>query len=188
MFIRTERLFLRPGWPEDWEELLARIDDERVVRNLARAPWPYTAEDAREFAARAQDRRHPHFFVTRPGRKGSQLVGVCGIHGSDAGTEFGYWIARTYWNRGYATEAGSAVLRIARVLGHQCVRARHFVDNPASGRVLRKLGFIPTGERGLIRSPGRTEPAESLSYVRALGAPSDCDGSGDDPFPAMRAA
>ena len=47
MFIRSERLFLRPGWPEDWQELLSRIADESVVRNLAKAPWPYTADDAR---------------------------------------------------------------------------------------------------------------------------------------------
>ena len=50
MFMRSERLFLRPGWPEDWEELLSRIQDEAVVMNLAKAPWPYTAEDARWFA------------------------------------------------------------------------------------------------------------------------------------------
>ena len=40
MFIRSERLFLRPGWPEEWAELLALIDDQGVVRNLASAPWP----------------------------------------------------------------------------------------------------------------------------------------------------
>ena len=51
MFIRSERLFLRPGWPEDWQELLGQIDDESVARNLAQVPWPYTAEDARQFAS-----------------------------------------------------------------------------------------------------------------------------------------
>lgn len=55
MFIRSERLFLRPGWPEDWAELLALIDDESVVRNLARAPWPYSPADARAFASQAAD-------------------------------------------------------------------------------------------------------------------------------------
>ena len=43
MFHRTERLLLRPAWPEDWEMILWGIGDERVVRNLARAPWPYLA-------------------------------------------------------------------------------------------------------------------------------------------------
>ena len=40
MFIRSKRLFLRPGWPEDWTELYTAINDEGVVRNLASAPWP----------------------------------------------------------------------------------------------------------------------------------------------------
>ena len=35
MFIRSERLFLRPGWPEDWAEVLTAINDEGVVCNLA---------------------------------------------------------------------------------------------------------------------------------------------------------
>ncbi len=54
MFIRSERLFLRLGWPEDWQELFGLIRDQGIVRNLARAPWPYTPEHAREFAARVQ--------------------------------------------------------------------------------------------------------------------------------------
>ena len=47
MFIRSERLFLRPGWPEDWNELFGEISSvgdsgDAIVRNLASAPWPYT--------------------------------------------------------------------------------------------------------------------------------------------------
>lgn len=176
MFIRSDRLFLRPGWPEDWPELLARIDDEGVVRNLARAPWPYTADDARDFSARPQDGRFPHFFVTLPGTHGARLIGACGIHPGEHAVELGYWIAREFWGQGFATEAGRAVLRVARVLGHARVHAQHFTDNPASGRVLRKLGFKPTGTRGALRSPGRAAPAETVGYVAELGDTSDCDG------------
>lgn len=49
MFHRTQRLFLRPVFPEDWEAIFVGIADEGVVRNLARAPWPYRADDARHF-------------------------------------------------------------------------------------------------------------------------------------------
>ena len=48
MFHRSERLLLRPPWPEDWQAVHAGIADEGVVRNLARAPWPYAEEDARD--------------------------------------------------------------------------------------------------------------------------------------------
>ena len=145
MFHRTERLLLRPAWPEDWETILWGIGDERVVRNLARAPWPYLPEHAREFARRGQDPRLPAFLLTLPADQGSRLVGCAGLGESDTGVELGYWIARPYWGRGFATEGARGVLEMARLLGHARIEAGHYLDNPASGRVLRKLGFQPTG-------------------------------------------
>ncbi len=184
MFIRSERLFLRPGWPEEWEDLLALIDDERVVRNLSCAPWPYTAEDAKAFAGRDQDRLMPNFFVTLPGAQGARLIGSVGLSRDGDDVQLGYWIGRPYWGRGYATEAARALLALARTLGHKRLFASHFVDNPASGRVLQKLGFCPTG---VVRSRfslgrGGESPARQLSLT--LGEPSDCD----DDIAAMRAA
>lgn len=146
MFHRTERLLLRPAWPEDWEMILWGIGDERVVRNLAKAPWPYLPEHAREFAARGQDPRFPAFLLTLPEAQGSRLVGCVGLGPKpDGRPELGYWVARPYWNRGYATEGARGVIEVARLLGHQQIVAGHYLDNPASGRVLRKLGFQPTG-------------------------------------------
>lgn len=147
MFHRTERLLLRPCWPEDWEALLAGIADERVVRNLAKAPWPYLPDHAREFADREQSCRFPHFLLTLPGKSGSRLVGCVGLGETPEGrAELGYWIAREFWGQGYATEGARGVLEVAKFLGHNRVEAGHYLDNPASGRVLRKLGFCPTGE------------------------------------------
>ncbi|OYW44185.1 MAG: hypothetical protein B7Z08_10710 [Sphingomonadales bacterium 32-68-7] len=146
MFIRTERLFLRPVFEEDWREILAGIGEEAVVRMLARAPWPYAASDAREFCARPHDPRLPTFAVTLPGMAGAPLIGVCGFHEEDEGIEFGYWIAPGRWGRGYATEAGRAALEVVRATRVRRVLAGHYLDNPASGKVLRKLGFAETGE------------------------------------------
>ena len=134
MFIRSERLFLRPGWPEDWQDIERQIGAHAIVRNLARAPWPYRAEDAQAFAALPQHPRTPHFVVTLPGASGAQLVGGIGLQDGDDGVELGYWIARAHWNKGYATEASRALLRLAGTLGHKRVTAHHFVDNPASAR------------------------------------------------------
>lgn len=145
MFHRTERLLLRPVWPEDWETILWGIADKRVVRNLARAPWPYVDRHAREFAAQGQDPRSPSFLLTLPDEQGARLIGCAGLGKTASGVELGYWIAPPHWGRGYATEAGRGVLEVARLLGHRRIEAGHFVDNPASGKVLRKLGFRPTG-------------------------------------------
>jgi RimJ/RimL family protein N-acetyltransferase len=175
MFIRSERLFLRPGWPEEWAELLAAINDERVVRNLARAPWPYTADDARAFAERQQERMLPHFMITLPTADGAKLIGGCGLGRQGDDIELGYWIAQAHWGQGYATEATRAVLSQARALGHRRIVASHFSDNPASGRVLRKAGFKATGERRVQYSAGRHGIALAEVYAIALEAPSDCD-------------
>ena len=181
MFHRSERLFLRPAWPEDWEAVLGGIADERVVRNLARAPWPYTAENAREFVSRPQDPRFPGFLIELPSRLGRQSIGYIGLADREGKVELGYWIARPWWGRGYATEAARGVLEIARLLGHRRVSAGHFADNPASGRVLRKLGFRPTGAVAERHSCARGEAAPAVEYVL------DLDADANDP-PQMRAA
>jgi len=185
MFIRSERLFLRPGWPEDWSELHGQVADEAIVRNLAKAPWPYTAEAAREFASLPQQPRYPHFMITLPTGEGSRLIGAIGLTPAGDSAEVGYWIAHRQWNRGYATEAIRAVLRLAGTLGHHRFSACHFADNPASGRVLRKVGFIPTGQVGPRYSLARGHEVEAQVLALEIGAPSDCDGSNPD---AMRAA
>jgi RimJ/RimL family protein N-acetyltransferase len=56
--------------------------------------------------------------------------------------DLGYWIGAPYWNKGFATEAAYAVMKFA--FGQlECVRirGRHFANNPASGRILQKLGM-----------------------------------------------
>ena len=185
MFIRSERLFLRPGWAEDWRELLAAVADEAVVKNLAKAPWPYTEDDARWFAGQPQDPRCPHFFITLPTAQGpAELIGCVGLAVIDNEVELGYWIARDYWGRGYATEAARAVLSPAKTLGHRQLVAGHFVDNPASGAVLRKIGFKPTGQIRNRYSLARGCETQSVEHRLTLGERCDCD----DEVGAMRAA
>ena len=180
MFIRSERLFLRPGWPEDWEELLSLIGDEKVVRHLANVPWPYTARDARAFIALPHDRLLPRFFITQPGASGARLVGGVGLHSgletADGAPELGYWIARDLWGRGYASEAGRAVLSLARTLGYERIVATHFIDNPASGRVLEKIGFRYTGRLVERFSKSRGAKFPAREYERRLG---HCDRDDD---------
>jgi RimJ/RimL family protein N-acetyltransferase len=174
VFHRSERLLLRPAWPEDWQGVFAGIADQAIVRNLASAPWPYADEDARQFVSRPFDPVYPGFLVTRA--EDATVVGCIGVSGPDAGEgamELGYWIARPHWGRGYATEAGGAMLQILRALGHGRIVASHFLDNPASGRVLRKLGFEPTGRMLARHSCGRGEKALVAEYALDLQEQAD---------------
>ena len=146
MFARTPRLLLRPGFPEDAPVLAAEIADEAIVRNLATAPWPYRMRDAEAFLARPRDPVLPLLLVFERTAGAPRLVGSCGLGRRPSGAvEMGYWIARPYWGRGFATEACSALIEIARTLGLASVEGSYFVDNPASGRVLQKLGFEALG-------------------------------------------
>jgi RimJ/RimL family protein N-acetyltransferase len=146
MFARTPRLVLRPGFPEDAPALAMAISDRAVVRNLAVVPWPYTLRDAEAFLACPRDPILPSLLIFERTNGAPNLVGSCGLGRRPSGAvEMGYWIARPYWGRGYATEACVALIDIARTLGLASLEGSHFLDNPASARVLEKLGFEPTG-------------------------------------------
>ena len=157
MFARTERLLLRHGWREDAPALFRAIDDEGVIRNLATAPWPYSQADAEAFLAAERKPWEASLLIFRRTEAEPELIGTIGLGKRPGGeTELGYWIARRWWNRGYATEAGHALIDAARHgLRLPRLGAGHFLDNPASGRVLEKLGFRPTGIVAPRHSIGR---------------------------------
>jgi RimJ/RimL family protein N-acetyltransferase len=174
MFARTQRLLLRPGFPEDAPALASAIADQAIVRNLATAPWPYALRDAEAFLAAPRDPVLPSFLITERTAGAPRLVGSCGLGRRPSGAvELGYWIARPHWGRGIATEACRALIDIARALRLPALEGSQFLDNPASGRVLEKLGFEPTGIVAPRLSCGRGEEAPASLYRLRLdcGAP-----------------
>ena len=163
MFARTDRLLLRPGWAEDAPALARAIADEAIVRNLATAPWPYGLAEAEAFLAAPRDPVLPTFLLLARTGGAPQLVGSCALIRKPSGSVvLGYWIAREHWGLGYATEAGRQLIEIARTIGLKRLDASYFVDNPASGRVLEKLGFAPTGLRVPERSCARGRDVEAV--------------------------
>lgn len=146
MFARTPRLLLRPGFPEDAPALAMAMSDKAIARNLAVVPWPYTLRDAEAFLASPRDPVLPSFLIFERTESAPRLIGSCGMGRRPSGAvEMGYWIARSHWGRGFATEACRALVDIARTLGLSSLEGSHFIDNPASARVLDKLGFESLG-------------------------------------------
>lgn len=143
MFARTKRLTLRPGWPEEAETLAETIAHEAVAMKLARLPWPYTVGDAEAFLAVPRGPTDARFFIMAHEARQPQMIGGIGLNLTGRGTaELGYWLTPRAWGRGYATEAGRAVVDMARhALPLRRIEASHHLDNPASRRVLEKLGF-----------------------------------------------
>lgn len=191
MFARTPRLLLRPGWMEDAPALAEAIGDEAILRNLTQAPAPYGIADAAAFLAQPHDPILPRLLVFTRTKGAPRLVGGCDVHRRDDGTaELGYWIARPYWGLGFATEAARAVMSMARAAGVRGIHAAHFADNPASGNVLRKLGFQFTGRTETRFSLGRKAAADCLVFEEGAVGRMDADCAMDlyeDAVPALAA-
>ena len=179
MFHRTERLLLRPFWPEDASAVLAGINNPLILKNLSSPPCPYGLADAQDFCVLPFDENLPNFAMIRRTRGTPELIGSIGLGllGEDAPYEgaiqIGYWLDQRHWGLGYASEAARAVLQIAAAIGHRQIIGRHFVDNPASGRVLAKIGFRPTGRTVPLHSKARTAPAAAAELVCHLDALSE---------------
>lgn len=82
--------------------------------------------------------------------------------------ELGYWIGLPYWGRGYATEAARAVVAYGFAkLPIQRVCARYYRRNPASGRVMQKLGMVYEGcQRRHLRKGERFEDVVHYGILR----------------------
>ena len=126
--------------------------DRLIADTTLRIPHPYPDGMAQEWISTHQpdfDQSKGVTFAIMRKADGS-LVGAIGLMDMLAGhqAELGYWIGRPYWNQGFCTEASEAVLRYAfSELGLIRVHCCHFSRNPASGRVLRKLGMRHEGSR-----------------------------------------
>lgn len=168
MFIRTERLFLRPGWPEDIDDLIEALGDQAVRRTVEVSSLPRTREGLREYLGRPRDPLLPHFFMYLRDAPGAALVGGIGLGREGAEVEVGYWIAGRHRGKGYALEALRAVLEQARTLGHRRIVARHFADGSATMRVLEAAGFRDAGPEGSRYSEGRGSAAPARYHVVEL--------------------
>ena len=153
--IETERLILRPTRPEDFEGWAALMGDEENSRHIG-GPQP-RAVAWRGFLSMAGAWAIQGYGMFSVIEKASgRWIGRLGPWCPEGwpGTEVGWGLLRDTWGRGYATEAGRAVVALARdSLRLKRLRASWLVGNPASGRVLRKLGFIETGR--IVPQPSR---------------------------------
>ena len=165
--IETKRLVLRPLVQSDAPRFARFINDPVIAANTARIPHPYPPIAAEGWLLiRAVRKPLERDFVFAAHVPGEGLIGLLGAHGmglpseKNGAVEIGYWFGRPYWGQGYASEAVRAFVAEAQSLGP--LEAGHFVDNPASGRVLQRAGFSYTGETQEMFSLGRGKRVHSL--------------------------
>ena len=148
--IRTERLTLRPLRDADAGPITLYCSQFRVASMLARVPHPYPPGAAEAFIARVRSGRagETTWAIDGSVSGAADFLGVVGLRGPEDGERnFGYWIAPPAWGLGYATEAAAGALGAAFAeTGLKALEAGVYADNPASRRVLDKLGFIAVAE------------------------------------------
>jgi RimJ/RimL family protein N-acetyltransferase len=81
--------------------------------------------------------------------------------------ELGYFIARDHWDRGVATEAARAIIKVGiESFDFLKLTSGYHTDNPASGRVLAKLGFTIVGaSRRPCLAEGRDKSSVDVEWV-----------------------
>jgi RimJ/RimL family protein N-acetyltransferase len=166
--LKTARLILRPPETRDAATFAALLFDYDVSKNLSSAPYPYWIGDALELisksaAGRAAGENYT-FAIAR--KDDSYAMGTIGVGRKNDKYSLGYWLGRAYWGKGYATEAGRAIVPFGfDAFLPERIFADHYTYNPASGRVLMKLGFLPTGEIREHHSKARGCSAPCVIHV-----------------------
>ena len=167
--MQTDRIILRPWLDSDAEALYKYASEPEVGE---RAGWPphQSVEESLEiirtvfqndttWAIELKETGEaigamgymPVCELNLPARKGEPLVG--------------YWVGKPYWNQGICTEALRLMLDyIRKETNYSSLICSHFIDNPASGRVMEKCGFVPTGETSVDESlhEGKEHPMRVL--------------------------
>jgi ribosomal-protein-alanine N-acetyltransferase len=146
----TTRLWLRPYALADVPDLVRLAGAREIAATTLRIPHPYREQDAVDFVAACQPDadagQSVRFAITL--RDTGVLCGGAGLRLEldHHRAELGYWLGVPYWGHGYATEAAQAVLRYGfDTLGLHRIYAQHVLENPASGRVLNKIGMRREG-------------------------------------------
>lgn len=146
---RTDFLVtLREACDSDAPIIAEQANDYDVAKMVATMPHPYSLADAYVFLEKIKDKFEAGEGHTMAIAVDGDLAGCAGwFYNEEHVLEIGYWVGRKFWGRGIA---GKAVVLILDVIRNECpdeteVLAQYMDENPASGRVLEKCGFVPDG-------------------------------------------
>jgi ribosomal-protein-alanine N-acetyltransferase len=159
----TRRLVIRPFDLSDADDIRRLAGEWEIADTTLNIAHPYEEGMAEDWIGTHREGfetgRLCNWALTL--RDTGDLVGAIGlvITRRFDHAELGYWVGKPYWGQGYCTEAAEAVLDYGFIrLGLHRVHASHFGRNPASGRVMLKLGMKEEGVlRGHVKKWGKYE-------------------------------
>jgi len=148
--IETKRLLLRPFELSDGSRVKKLAGDKAIADTTLNIPHPYEDGMAEEWIsthqAKFESGELANYAIILKSTK--CLIGAIGltINKRFNRAELGYWIGKEYWNQDYCTEASKAMLEYGfRNLGLNKIIATHIDRNPASGKVMEKIGMKKEG-------------------------------------------
>lgn len=170
--LQTDRLILRPFTAADADAIVELVGDREIASNTLSIPHPYDRSVAEKWLATHEDAyaRGQSVVFAVTDRASGTLIGCVGlvIERDHRRAELGYWIGVRHWRKGYCTEAAQAVMRHGfDTLGLHRLFAHHLTRNPASGRVMQKLGMRHEGTlHGHVLKWGVHEDLELYGVVK----------------------
>jgi RimJ/RimL family protein N-acetyltransferase len=142
MIFQTARLMIRKFRPDDLTGLIDLFTDPEVMKYIGprRAMRESEIQDWLSDKLHRQDHELTRYAVAL--KTTDELIGVAGIQGEDDIQDFGYYFRRSYWGKGYAQEACSAIIRyIENNLQIQEYQIFIADDHVNSIRTINKLGM-----------------------------------------------
>ncbi|MBB6371498.1 GNAT family N-acetyltransferase [Chryseobacterium shigense] len=142
--IETERLILSQLEEKDIPFVIEYLQDKVFSDLTSNIPHPYTIEHAEfwlKISKESFENNTGYTFAVR--NKEKQIIGAIGLHDrGDDKAELGYWLGKPFWNNGYITEASAALVAFGfKELQLNKIYATYFLHNPASGRIMEKIGM-----------------------------------------------
>ena len=148
--IETDRLILRPFELSDEEAVFSICSEKEIAANTRTIPHPYPREQAAVWI-----KSQPEMWTAGKAavfavclKSSGQLVGAVGLQIAemDQNAELGYWVDKDHWGQGIATEASAAAVEFGfRTLELHKIHAHYMARNPASGRIMEKIGMTKEG-------------------------------------------
>lgn len=145
--LETERLILRKFKKDDFKDIFQWASNPEVNRYVSYQPHKTLADSkkiAKEWADDAKKIDYYNWAIEYEGK----VIGNISVVQHDTLWEavMGWQIDAPHWNKGIMTEAASAVFDfLFRKVGFHRISAGHDTKNPASGRVMEKLGMKKEG-------------------------------------------
>lgn len=171
--LETERLILRPFKLSDADTVEKLAGDKQIASTTLNIPHPYPKGGAKEWITTHESKynkgKRVVYAITL--KKSGKLVGCISlaINVDHNQAELGYWVGVQYWNKGYCSEAGMALLEYGfETMKLNRIHACYLSRNPASGRVMDKLGMRHEGTRRQhVRKWGVYEDLELKGMLRS---------------------